>query len=201
MSVKKLTSNKNKATNFGRFSTEVTKITGRPVSFFTALIIVAVWAITGPIFHFSDTWQLVINTGTTIITCLMVFVIQQSQNKDTIAIHLKLNEIIAATQGASNRLIDIEDLTEEALEALKKFYIKLSDLAELEQDIQATHSIEDAEGLHIRKRPRKKKVDGTPDPNAAQVQQPPKDGPQSPLPPLSPQSPLASPPPTPPTQG
>ena len=133
---------------FDRFSGVVTKVTGKPVAFITAFVIIIVWAVTGPIFQFSDTWQLVINTGTTIITFLMVFVIQQSQNKDTIAIHLKLNELIAATKGASNRLIDVEDLTPEELEVLKKFYIKLSKLAAKENDLSCTHTIEEAEGIH-----------------------------------------------------
>jgi low affinity Fe/Cu permease len=111
-------------------------------------MIIVVWGITGPFFNFSDTWQLVINTGTTIITFLMVFVIQQSQNKDTMAVQLKLNELLAATKGASNRLIDIEDLTGEELEVIKKFYIKLSNLAKEESDVNCTHSYEEAEGLH-----------------------------------------------------
>jgi len=142
---------------FDRFSTAVTKITGRPIAFIVAFIIIIVWAASGPVFHFSDTWQLVINTGTTIITFLMVFVIQQSQNKDTIAIHLKLNELIAATKGASNRLIDVEDLTPTELDTLKNFYIKLSDLAEKENDISCTHTIEEAEGLHKLKSKKKPK--------------------------------------------
>jgi low affinity Fe/Cu permease len=129
---------------FDKFSSKVTKITGKPVAFILAFTIIIVWAVTGPIFHFSDTWQLVINTGTTIITFLMVFVIQQSQNKDTIALQIKLNELIASSQNASNRLIDVEDLTPEELETLKKFYIKLSKLAEKDSDIKATHSIEEA---------------------------------------------------------
>ena len=142
---------------FDRFSTAVTKITGKPVAFIVAFLIIIVWAITGPIFQFSDTWQLVINTGTTIITFLMVFVIQQSQNKDTIAIHLKLNELIAATKGASNRLIDVEDLSPDELETLKKFFVKLSDLAEKEDDISCTHTVEEAEGLHKLKTRKKSK--------------------------------------------
>ena len=142
---------------FDTFSSKVTKVTGKPVSFLVAFSIIIVWAISGPIFGFSDTWQLVINTGTTIITFLMVFVIQQSQNKDTIAIHLKLNELIAATKGASNRLIDVEDLTPDELETLKKFFIKLSDLAEKEDDISCTHTVEEAEGLHKLKSRKKPK--------------------------------------------
>lgn len=136
---------------FDRFSTAITKVTGKPIAFITAFLIIIVWAITGPIFQFSDTWQLVINTGTTIITFLMVFVIQQSQNKDTIAIHLKLNELIASTKGASNRLIDVEDLTPQELDTLKNFYIKLSKLAEKENDISCTHTIEEAEEVHTNK--------------------------------------------------
>jgi low affinity Fe/Cu permease len=136
---------------FDAFSSKVTKVTGKPVSFIVAFLIIVIWAITGPLFHFSDTWQLVINTGTTIITFLMVFVIQQSQNKDTIALQLKLNELIAATQGASNRLIDVEDLNPEELDALKQFYVKLSTLAKKDNDLSCTHTIEEAAGIHAMK--------------------------------------------------
>lgn len=136
---------------FDTFSSKVTKVTGKPVAFILACAIIIVWAVTGPIFQFSDTWQLVINTGTTIITFLMVFVIQQSQNKDTIALQIKLNELIASSQTASNRLIDVEDLTPDELETLKKFYIQLAKLAAKETDIKATHSIEEAAEKHQRK--------------------------------------------------
>ena len=125
---KKPTKNKFSA-YFQSFAAKVTKATGSPWAFIIAFLIIIVWAVSGPIFNFSDTWQLVINTGTTIITFLMVFVIQQSQNKDTIALQLKLNELIAVNEKASNRLIDVEELTTEELEALKKFYVKLSQLA------------------------------------------------------------------------
>lgn len=124
---------------FDRFSKKVTKATGSPYAFFAAMLVIILWAVLGPVFQFSDTWQLVVNTGTTIITFLMVFVIQQSQNKDTIALQLKLNELIAAEKLASNRLIDIEDLTEDELEKIKKFYVKLSDLAG-EDDSLETHT-------------------------------------------------------------
>ncbi len=100
---------------------------------------------------FQHLWQLVINTGTTIITVLMVFVIQQSQNKDSIALQLKLNELIASQKNASNRLIDIEDLTEDELEVLKKFYIKLSKLAKQEKQLYTTHSIDEAAKVHNKK--------------------------------------------------
>jgi low affinity Fe/Cu permease len=121
---------KEQSSLFDRFSTAVTKATGRPAAFISAFGIVIIWAFTGPLFGFSDTWQLVINTGTTIITFLMVFIIQQSQNKDTMALQLKLNELIASDAGSSNRLIDVEDLTEAELQTLKKFYVKLSRLSE-----------------------------------------------------------------------
>lgn len=129
---------------FERFSHAVTKATGSPRAFLVALFIILVWGIVGPLFHFSDTWQLVINTGTTIITFLMVFVIQQSQNKDTTAIHLKLNELIAANKKASNRLVCIEDFTEKELEVIKEFYVKLADLAKADHDLYSTHSLDEA---------------------------------------------------------
>ena len=137
---------------FGKMSNKVTKATGSPMAFITALTVVIIWAITGPIFGFSDTWQLVINTGTTIVTFLMVFIIQQSQNKDTIAIQLKLNELIACSEKASNRLVDIEDLTDEELDKIKKFYIKLADLAEKENDVSSSHSLNEAENIHSLKK-------------------------------------------------
>ncbi|MFZ9388112.1 MAG: low affinity iron permease family protein [Chitinophagaceae bacterium] len=107
-------------------------------------MVILTWIITGPLFHYSDGWQLVINTGTTIITFLMVFVIQQTQNKESVALQLKLNELIAASSTASNRLIDIEDISAEELETIKKFYVKLSELAKTESDIHKTHSLDEA---------------------------------------------------------
>jgi low affinity Fe/Cu permease len=137
---------------FNRVSTVVTKAAGRPVATILAFLIVLLWAVTGPVFNYSETWQLLINTTTTIITFLMVFIIQQSQNKDTIALQLKLNELIACNERASNRLIDIEDLTEEELVTLKKFYVKLSELAETENDLFSSHSIDEANTYHKAKR-------------------------------------------------
>jgi low affinity Fe/Cu permease len=142
---------------FEKVSKLVTRATGRPATFIVAACVVIVWAVTGPIFNYSDTWQLVINTGTTIVTFLMVFVIQQSQNKDTIALQLKLNELIACQKNASNRLIDVEDLTEDELEVLKKFYIRLSKLAKEERQLYTTHSIDEATKMHDQKRPSGKK--------------------------------------------
>lgn len=137
---------------FQRMSNKITKASGSPMAFITALVVVVIWAVTGPIFHYSDTWQLVINTGTTIVTFLMVFIIQQSQNKDTTALQLKLNELIACNERASNQLIDVEDLSEEELEKVKKFYIKLADLAEKEKDLNSSHSLNEAEQMHKLKR-------------------------------------------------
>jgi low affinity Fe/Cu permease len=137
---------------FDKISKVITRATGRPATFIVAATVVIVWAVLGPIFNYSDTWQLVINTGTTIVTFLMVFVIQQSQNKDTMALQLKLNELIACQKKASNRLIDVEDLTEDELEVLKKFYIRLSKLAKEESQIYTTHSIDEASKVHDQKR-------------------------------------------------
>ena len=136
---------------FNKFATAATEATGRPAAFIIATLIIIVWAVTGPLFNYSETWQLIINTGTTIITFLMVFIIQHSQNKDTLALQLKLNELIAANQHASNRLIDIEDLTDEELKTLKQFYIKLSQLAEKNKDLFSSHSIDEAKGRHEEK--------------------------------------------------
>jgi low affinity Fe/Cu permease len=133
---------------FDGMATTVTKAAGRPAAFIIACTVVILWAITGPLFKFSDTWQLVINTGTTIITFLMVFIIQQTQNKDTIALQLKLNELIASSGLASNNLVSVEDLTTEELEVLKKFYSRLASLAKKEKDIHSSHSIDEAELRH-----------------------------------------------------
>ncbi|MFL5740358.1 MAG: low affinity iron permease family protein [Flavisolibacter sp.] len=144
---------------FEKLASNITRATGSSTAFLLAISIIVIWAVTGPIFHYSDTWQLVINTGTTVITFLMVFIIQQSQNKDSLAIQLKLNELIACEERASNRLIDVEDLTQEELETLKKFYIQLSELAEKENDLFSSHSVDEAAGQHkhkieLRRRPK-----------------------------------------------
>ena len=136
---------------FNRVASWVTKKTGSPAVSISAFLIIIIWALCGPFFGYSNTWQLVINTGTTIITFLMVFIIQQSQNKDTAAIHLKLNELIASNEKASNRLVDIEDLTEDELIVLKKFYIALSESAENDKDIFSSHSLDEARENHATK--------------------------------------------------
>jgi low affinity Fe/Cu permease len=145
------------STMLERFSYQATRATGTSLAFMLAVTVIVVWAITGPLFRFSDTWQLVINTGTTIVTFLMVFLIQRAQNKDALAIHLKLNEIVAAMEGASNRLIDVEDLSEPEIDALRKYYKRLIDLAREDDNLTTTHSIEEAAERHgfKYKKPRK----------------------------------------------
>jgi low affinity Fe/Cu permease len=140
---------KKKKTNFVKkqfvkFSTWVTKATGTPAAFFIALLVIIVWALSGHLFDYSETWQLIINTGTTIVTFLMIFVIQQSQNKDTTAIHLKLNELIAANELTSNRLVASEDLTDEELDVIKRYYQKISEVSKRKQTLFTTHSLDEA---------------------------------------------------------
>jgi low affinity Fe/Cu permease len=144
---------------FEDFSKTMTKLAGGTGAFEMALGIIVVWAILGPVFGFSDTWQLVINTGTTIITFLMVFLIQRSQNKDSLAIHLKLNEIVAAIQGASNRLVDVESLSEKELDTLHRHYSELAKLARSADNITESHSIEEARERDSAKRGKKRSVE------------------------------------------
>ena len=147
---------KNRSGLLERFSHQVTAASGTSYAFVIALGTIAIWAITGPLFGFSNTWQLVINTGTTIVTFLMVFLIQRQQNKDAVAIHLKLNEIVAAMEGASNRLIDVEDLSEAEIATLRNHYLKLIQLAKEDANLTTTHSIEEATSRHGRKYKKKK---------------------------------------------
>lgn len=139
---------KNNTGLFEKISHYCTEFAGSTPAFIIALFVILAWIITGPIFNFSDTWQLVINTGTTIITFLMVFLIQRAQNKDSKAVHLKLNELIASLKGPSNRLVDAEDLNEEEIETLHKFYVHLNEMAKKEKDLSVSHSIEEAGQLH-----------------------------------------------------
>jgi low affinity Fe/Cu permease len=133
------------------FATRVTRWAGSTAAFALAAGIVLVWVVSGPMFAYSDTWQLVINTGTTIVTFLMVFLIQRSQNKDALAVHVKLNELVAALNGASNRLIDVESLTEEELNVLHRHFSRLAAMAKQDATLTQSHSIEEAQQRHRRK--------------------------------------------------
>jgi low affinity Fe/Cu permease len=112
---------------FRKFARQTSRGVGSPWAFTLAMVVIVVWALTGPLFHFSDTWQLVINTGTTIVTFLMVFLIQNTQNRDAVAIHLKLDELIRALKGARNKLVDLEELSDAELEALRQEFHRLGE--------------------------------------------------------------------------
>jgi low affinity Fe/Cu permease len=152
-----------------KFARQATQWTGRPAAFAIAVAIIVAWLATGPIFHYSDTWQLVINTGTTVVTFLMVFLIQHAQNKDTRAIELKLNELVAAMPGASNRMIDVEALSEQELDTLHRFYRRLVAMAKKDTELTTSHSVEEAAMRHARKKKREQQIESA----AAPPQQPP----------------------------
>ncbi len=134
--------------HFERFAGLATKVTGSTQAFLAACFIIAAWIITGPIFDYSDTWQLVINTGTTVITFLMVFLIQKTQNKESVATQIKLNELIAAHERTSNNIINVEDLSEEELETLHKYYTLLARRAKKDKSIYQSHSVEEISTHH-----------------------------------------------------
>ena len=140
-----------------RFAALATEWTGSTPAFICAFSVILIWLITGPIFRFSDTWQLVINTASSIVTFLMVFLIQRAQNKDALAVQLKLNEIVAALDGASNRLISAEDLSEPELNVLHIHFQRLAEMAKRDQHVNESHSIEEAEARHAFKRDRRRK--------------------------------------------
>jgi low affinity Fe/Cu permease len=144
---------------FESFALKVTQATGSNTGFIIAFLSVIIWAVTGPIFHFSEDWQMVINTGTTIVTFLMVFLIQKSQNKDSLAIQLKLNELVAAHEFASNRLVNVEDMTEEELKIIQKYYSKLSEFAKNDESLQQSHSIDEAHEQHDLKKEMEKELE------------------------------------------
>ena len=135
-----------------RLSKKATDWTGTSTAFALAALAIIIWLVTGPFFGFSDTWQLVINTSTTIITFLMVFLIQRSQNKDSRAVHLKLNELVAAIGGASNRLINVEELTEAEVQTLHVHYCTLVMLAKSDKRLTDSHSVEEAAARHAEKK-------------------------------------------------
>jgi low affinity Fe/Cu permease len=141
-----------------RFATSVTKATGSTAAFILAFIVVLVWAVSGPFFHYSENWQLIINTGTTIITFLMVFLIQKAQNKDSLAIQLKLNELVAAHEFASNRLVNVENLSEEEMKVIQKYYSSLSRMTKKDESMQQSHSIDEAENLNDIKKDREEEI-------------------------------------------
>jgi low affinity Fe/Cu permease len=120
---------------YSRFSKTVARVSGRPKTFTQAVGVIAVWLVSGPIFGYSDTWQLVINTGTTIVTFLMVFLIQNTQNRDTEAIQIKLDELIRATKGAHNALLDLEELDQERLDDFRTRYQALAEAARAELEL------------------------------------------------------------------
>jgi len=136
---------------FGRFAEKTTQYSGTTAVFVSAVGLVLLWAATGPFFKHSEPWQLVINTSTTIITFLMVFLIQRAQNKDSLVLHLKLNELLAATKGASNRLINAQDFSEEEIRLIHQFYCLLAEKAKADNDLGETHSVEEAEDNHHEK--------------------------------------------------
>ncbi|MEO6904334.1 MAG: low affinity iron permease family protein [Bacteroidia bacterium] len=129
---------------FEIFASKVSQFSGSTYAFLGACALVIIWAMLGPVFHYSENWQLIINTGTTIITFLMVFLIQKSQNKDSLAIQLKLNELVAANEFASNRMVSVEDMTEDELKTIKKYYDKLNEISLKRNNLQTTHSIDEA---------------------------------------------------------
>jgi low affinity Fe/Cu permease len=124
----------NRPSIYSRFAKAVARFAGRPITFAWAVLIIMIWLVSGPIFEFSDTWQLVINTATTIVTFLMVFLIQNTQNRDTEALHLKLDELIRVTQGAHNRMLDLEQMEEKSLDELRLKYEALARTARQESE-------------------------------------------------------------------
>lgn len=131
-----------------RIATRITEWTGSSMAFLIAVMTVCAWVVSGPLFQYSTTWQLVINTGTTIVTFLMVFLIQRAQNKESLALQLKLNELVAAMHGASNRLVSVEDLSEDELEVIRKHYRRLAEMSKAELDIRESHSLDEAAARH-----------------------------------------------------
>jgi len=141
---------------FTSFANHTARAAGHHLTFTLAVLVILVWAVTGPVFGFSDTWQLIINTGTTIVTFLMVFLIQRAQNKDSRAAQLKLNEIVAALEGASNRLINVEDLSEEDIVVLRRHYAEIAKICKSRGKLLESHSIDEARERDERKAKKRK---------------------------------------------
>lgn len=141
------------------FAFKITRAAGSSGACITAFLLVLTWLLCGPLFDYSEKWQLVITTGGTVITFLMVFLIQKSQNKDSLAIQLKLNELVAAHEYASNRLVDIENMTEEELKIIQKYYTKLSGFAKQEDSPHQSHSIDETHELHDHKKEMEKELE------------------------------------------
>ena len=141
------------------FALNVTKAAGSNIAFILAFLSIVIWLIAGAFFHYSENWQMVFSTGITIITFLMVFLIQKSQNKDSLAIQLKLNELVAAHEFASNRLVNVEDMTEDELKIIQKYYSKLSDFAKADESLQQSHSIDETHKQHDLKKEMEKELE------------------------------------------
>jgi low affinity Fe/Cu permease len=130
------------------FAYSISRFAGTTAAFVGAAGLVLLWVLLGPVFHYSSAWQLTVNTGTTVVTFLMVFLIQRSQNKEALAVQLKLNEVVAALQGASNRLVNVEDLEEADLQVLHSHYRSLAEMAKRDSDIRQSHSLDEADERH-----------------------------------------------------
>ncbi len=150
---------KDRSTWFETFASKATKATGSSWAFVVACLLVLIWILTGPLFHYSDVWQIVITKATTIVTFLMVFLIQKTQNKDSISIQIKLNELVAANENASNRIISIEDLSEHELVRLNDYYTRLAEITKKEKNLKTTHSIEDTTILEDERERLNQKID------------------------------------------
>jgi low affinity Fe/Cu permease len=157
--MKKDITNNEKPHLFEHMASAVTKATGSTTAIVIAFVVVIVWAASGKFFHYSENWQLVINTGTTIVTFLMVFLIQKSQNKDSLAIQLKLNELVAAHEFASNRLVNVENISEDEMKVIQKYYSQLSSITKKEGSLQQSHSIDEAEERSELKKDMEEKIE------------------------------------------
>jgi low affinity Fe/Cu permease len=143
-----------------KFASAVTRAAGSGAAIVIAFSLVIIWAVAGPVFHYSEGWQMVINTGTTIITFLMVFLIQKAQNKDALAIQLKLNELVAAHEFSSNRLVNVENMSEEEMKVIQKYYSSLNQMTKQEESLQQSHSIDEAAASDKIKKEREEDIIG-----------------------------------------